>query len=146
MEVATRNYACIFWYKSCNIVKPPKTNITNITIPPTITTLGKYCFEGCTALKNVIFEDLENWQFESYKPINESFIRIGGERYGNYSVTKVEQLTFTYNSRIFDYFLKDNIKTSSQFDLNYQLNKYNRFASREERIDLLKHMLDLGKM
>ena len=55
-----------------------------------------------------------------------------------------EQIEFTYNGRIFSYDLSKNIKRSSQFDLNYEINKYNRFGSTEERKRLLKHMLDIG--
>ncbi len=55
-----------------------------------------------------------------------------------------EQLEFFYAGRVFNYSLNKNIKKSSRFDLNYQINKYNRFSSKEERQNLLKHMLDLG--
>lgn len=55
-----------------------------------------------------------------------------------------ETLEFVYNSRIFTYSLSKNIKTSSQFDLNYEINKYNRFSSLEERQQLLQTMLKAG--
>ena len=55
-----------------------------------------------------------------------------------------EQIEFIHNNRIFIYTLNENIKTSSQFDINYQLNKYNRFGSYEDRKKLLIHMLNIG--
>ena len=55
-----------------------------------------------------------------------------------------EDMQFNYNGRIFTYSLENNIKTSSQFDLNYEINKYKRFGSRNERIELLKHMVSIG--
>lgn len=51
---------------------------------------------------------------------------------------------FNYNGRIFTYTLSNNIKSSKQFDLNYEINKYNRFGSMDERIELLKHMVSVG--
>ena len=55
-----------------------------------------------------------------------------------------EKVEFTYNGRVFGYELIDNIKSSPQFDLNYEINKYNRFSSKEERKKLFKHMLGAG--
>lgn len=55
-----------------------------------------------------------------------------------------EILTFIYHDRVFEYSLNDNIKSSQQFDLNYELNKYNRFGSRLDRQNLLSKMLDAG--
>lgn len=55
-----------------------------------------------------------------------------------------EKVEFTYNGRVFGYELIDNIKSSPQFDLNYEINKYNRFSSGEDRKKLFKHMLDVG--
>ena len=55
-----------------------------------------------------------------------------------------ETITFYHSGRIFTYSLSNNIKNSTQFDLNYEINKYNRFGSTEERIELLKHMDKIG--
>lgn len=55
-----------------------------------------------------------------------------------------EEMEFIYNGKVFSYSLADNIKTSNQFDLNYEINKYNRFGSQSERILLLEHMVSIG--
>ncbi len=55
-----------------------------------------------------------------------------------------ENIEFFYNGKIFTYSLEHNIKTSSQFDLNFEINKYNRFGTKKERIELLNRMLGLG--
>lgn len=55
-----------------------------------------------------------------------------------------EQLEFFYAGRVFKYNLASNIKKSDRFDLNYEINKYNRFGSVSERQLLLKQMLDAG--
>lgn len=55
-----------------------------------------------------------------------------------------ERIEFTYNGRVFNYELSENIKTSERFDLNYEINKYSRFSTKEERIKLFKYMLDIG--
>lgn len=55
-----------------------------------------------------------------------------------------EHIEFNFNGRVFDYYLENNIKTSSIFSNNYEINKYNRFAGKEERIKLLKKMDSLG--
>ncbi len=54
-----------------------------------------------------------------------------------------ENIEFSYNGRIFNYNLIDNIKTSSQFDIDYQINRYNRFDE-DKRRELLSHMLAIG--
>ncbi len=55
-----------------------------------------------------------------------------------------DYIEFIYNGRIFTYSLEQNIKTSTQFDINYELNKYNRFGSKQERQQLLQKMLAAG--
>ncbi len=55
-----------------------------------------------------------------------------------------EHIEFVHNEKIFEYSLQSNIKTSNIFDLNYEINKYNRFGGKEERIELMKKMLSLG--
>ena len=55
-----------------------------------------------------------------------------------------EHIEFIYGEKVFDYFLDPNIKTSSRFDLNYEINKYNRFGLAKERVELLNKMLSLG--
>ena len=55
-----------------------------------------------------------------------------------------DDIEFHYQGKIFTYSLEKNIKTSSQFDLNYQINKYNRFGSHDDRIKLLSYMISIG--
>lgn len=55
-----------------------------------------------------------------------------------------EEIVFTYNNKVFTYRLSDNIKHSSQFDLNHNINKYNRFGTKQQRTDLFKHLLSIG--
>lgn len=55
-----------------------------------------------------------------------------------------EQIKFSYNGRIFTYSLQDNIKTSNIFSIDHEINKYNRFGSQNERINLLNKMLSIG--
>lgn len=55
-----------------------------------------------------------------------------------------EHLEFIFSNSVFVYNLSDNIKTSSIFDKNYTINKYDRFSSREKREELLKKMLTSG--
>ena len=55
-----------------------------------------------------------------------------------------DRIEFLHNGKIFEYDLAQNLKTSQQFDLNYELNKYNRFGSNNQRKQLLKHLLDIG--
>lgn len=55
-----------------------------------------------------------------------------------------EYMEFYYNGKVFNYSLQDNIKQSNVFDINYEINKYNRFGSPDERIKLLKHMSNIG--
>ena len=55
-----------------------------------------------------------------------------------------EKVEFMYNGRVFYYELIDNIKSSSQFDLNYKINKYDRFTNLEKRKNLFKHIINAG--
>ena len=55
-----------------------------------------------------------------------------------------EQILFHCNGLNFNYSLAENIKSSTQFDLNYEINKYNRFSSSTERRELLQHMLNIN--
>lgn len=55
-----------------------------------------------------------------------------------------ETLEFYYNGKVFSYQLSSNIKHSKQFDINYQINKYNRFASKESRKEILLKMIQSG--
>lgn len=55
-----------------------------------------------------------------------------------------EHLEFVYQDRFFDYFLEPNLKHSSVFDSSFEINKYQRFFSKEKRIELLNKMLSLG--
>ena len=53
-----------------------------------------------------------------------------------------ERLEFLYNDKVFIYSLNKNIRSSSVFDVNYKLNKYNRFGSTKDRQKLLTHLLN----
>lgn len=55
-----------------------------------------------------------------------------------------EKLIFSYNNKIFVYKLKDNIKKSSQFDIDVILNKYDRFKNKQARQELLQHLINIG--
>lgn len=55
-----------------------------------------------------------------------------------------EQISFHHNGLNFSYILSENIKTSTQFDINYEIHKYNRFSSPQERKQLLQKMLNTG--
>ena len=55
-----------------------------------------------------------------------------------------ENVEFYINNKIFTYSLSNNIKTSNQFDINLQLNKFNRFSNAEQRKKLLQHLLNIG--
>jgi len=72
-----------------------------------------------------------------------TFLLIGsnyGYTYANFD----EKLEFYHSNKVFTYSLKENIKSSKQFDLNFTINKYNRFGSKDERRELLKTMLNAG--
>lgn len=53
-------------------------------------------------------------------------------------------ITFVYNDRVFNYSLNKNKKTHAQFNLNYEINKYKRFGTEDERKNLFKKMLNLN--
>ena len=55
-----------------------------------------------------------------------------------------ESLSFNYNGRVFSYDLNVNIPKTNSFDHNYEIRKFNRFGSKQERQQLLNHMLRLG--
>lgn len=57
---------------------------------------------------------------------------------------ELEHVEFNFNGRTFCYNLADNIKDSSQFDLNFELNKFNRFGTKQQRQQLLNKMLKIG--
>lgn len=63
---------------------------------------------------------------------------------GVYASENANRIEFLYNNNVFVYNLDKNKKTNTQFDINYELNKYNRFGSEADRINLLKHMLAVG--
>lgn len=55
-----------------------------------------------------------------------------------------EEIVFHYNNKIFSYNLVDNIKTNKQFDINYEINRHKRFSSKQDRQQLLKHLIEIG--
>ena len=55
-----------------------------------------------------------------------------------------EQIEFYSSGKHYVYCLEPNIKSSKQFDLDFEINKYKRFGTKEERIKLLSEMLNLG--
>ncbi len=54
------------------------------------------------------------------------------------------RIQFLHNGKTFSYNLEKNIKSSPQFDLNYEFNKYNRFGSFLQRKQLLNHLISIG--
>jgi len=60
------------------------------------------------------------------------------------TTAKEEKLEFMVEGKVFVYNLNKNIKTNDVFTANYEINKYNRFGSTEERKNLLKHMVKAG--
>lgn len=63
---------------------------------------------------------------------------------GNVFAFSEETITFAHNNKIFTYSLSKNIKLSNQFDINYEINKFNRFGNKEDRQKLLTHLLNIG--
>ena len=55
-----------------------------------------------------------------------------------------EKIEFAFNQKSFVYELKPNIKSSNIFSINYEINKYNRFETKPQRVVLLKQMLNAG--
>lgn len=55
-----------------------------------------------------------------------------------------EEIVFTYNNKEFKYKLSENIRTDNQFYVNFNLNKYNRNSNKEQRVEFLKHLLEIG--
>lgn len=55
-----------------------------------------------------------------------------------------EQIEFFYQDKVFVYNLLDNVKTSTQFDLDYEINKYNRFGTKQDRLALFNKILSIG--
>ena len=55
-----------------------------------------------------------------------------------------EQIEFYSSGKHYVYCLEPNKPTSKQFDINFEINKYKRFGTKEERIKLLNEMLNLG--
>ena len=55
-----------------------------------------------------------------------------------------EEIVFTYNNKEFKYKLSENIRTDNQFYANFNLNKYNRNSNKEQRVEFLKHILEIG--
>lgn len=61
-----------------------------------------------------------------------------------YALPSSEKVEFYYNNKVFNYTLENNLKFNDQFDLNYKINKHNRFGTTKDRQQLLKNMLMLG--
>ncbi len=55
-----------------------------------------------------------------------------------------EQLEFNYNNLVFNYKLNKHIKKHPRFDINYEINKYNRFGTHKDRQALLQHLIEVG--
>lgn len=75
--------------------------------------------------------------------ISSTFVFCGFSKNQTFN-TLNENINFYYNDKIFTYKLNKNLKQSEQFDINYQLNKYKRFSTKQERQKLLKQMLEIG--
>lgn len=63
---------------------------------------------------------------------------------GSTFALKNEKIKFIYNNKVFVYNLSSNIKYSSQFDINFHINKYERFSNSETRKKLLKHLININ--
>ena len=55
-----------------------------------------------------------------------------------------EMINFCYNEKVFSYSLSKNTKKSNQFDVNYEINKYNRFGDSSQRKQLADRLLAIG--
>ncbi|MBR1987752.1 MAG: VanW family protein [Clostridia bacterium] len=55
-----------------------------------------------------------------------------------------ETIEFVFENKIFEYNLSENLKHSEIFDINYEINKYDRYDSYEKRKELLKKMKCAG--
>lgn len=55
-----------------------------------------------------------------------------------------EVISFHYFNKIFTYRLSDNIKYSKLFNISSVINKYNRFSSKPDRLDLFEDMISIG--
>ena len=55
-----------------------------------------------------------------------------------------EQIEFYFSGKHYIYCLEPNIKTSNQFDIDFEINKHKRFGPKQERKELLAKMLELG--
>ncbi len=62
----------------------------------------------------------------------------------NLATCENEKIEFEFGQKTFIYNLKSNIKKSDIFSIDYKLKQYNRFGTRQQRIDLLNHMLNVG--
>ena len=60
------------------------------------------------------------------------------------SAANSEEIEFIHNNRVFVYSLANNIKTSNVYSIQNQLNKFNRFGSKQERKNLLIYMKNIG--
>jgi len=60
------------------------------------------------------------------------------------SASSAESIGFVFNNKIFNYQLETNVKSSQIFDINHSINRYNRFGTKAERQQLLKHMISIG--
>ncbi len=55
-----------------------------------------------------------------------------------------DTIEFVFNNKIFEYRLSENIKSSEIFDINHEINKYNRFSDYNTRKNLLIRMKNAG--
>ncbi len=55
-----------------------------------------------------------------------------------------DMIEFAFNNKIFEYSLSENVKSSEIFDINYEINKYKRFADYASRKNLLIKMKNAG--
>ncbi|MCQ2564450.1 MAG: peptidoglycan binding domain-containing protein, partial [Clostridia bacterium] len=56
----------------------------------------------------------------------------------------LEEIVFLCGKQEFVYTVDKNIKKSNNFYEEFELNKYNRFGTMEQKRELLEHMLNLG--
>lgn len=55
-----------------------------------------------------------------------------------------EMINFYFQDSFFEYNLSENIKNSDVFDIDYEINKYDRFSNYETRKDLINKLLKVG--
>ena len=69
---------------------------------------------------------------------------VGWQQSNKQMMCENEKIEFEFGQKSFIYSLKSNIKKSDIFSIDYKLNQYNRFGTKQQRVLLLSHMLSVG--